>query len=67
MLYWRLRRLLLEDRVESQILDVRPGFTHGQVVAMLRRWFTEDKEAVDVIVCFYFISSISLTMAGITV
>ncbi|CAG7704187.1 unnamed protein product [Allacma fusca] len=46
LLYWRLRRLLLEDRIESQILEVRPGFTHGQVVAMLRRWFMEDKEAI---------------------
>jgi len=44
-LYWRLRRLLLEDRVESQIHQVRTGITHGQVGAMLRRWFIEDKGA----------------------
>jgi len=44
-LYWRLRRLILEDRVESQIKDVRSGLTHGQVGAMLRRWYIEDKGA----------------------
>jgi len=44
-LYWRLRRRILEDRVESQITDVRSGLTHGQVGAMLRRWYIEDKGA----------------------
>ena len=47
-MYWRLRRLLLEDRVESQIHEVRSGLTHGQVEAMLRRWFIEDKGASEV-------------------
>jgi len=46
-LHWRLRRLLLEDRVESQVLDVRPNFTHGQVGVMLRRWFVEDRGQSD--------------------
>jgi acetyl-CoA carboxylase/biotin carboxylase 1 len=46
-LHWRLRRLLLEDRVESQVLDVRPNFTHGQVGVMLRRWFVEDRGQQD--------------------
>lgn len=47
VLHWRLKRLLLEDRIESQILNVRPGFSHGQVVVMLRRWFMEDLDTVD--------------------
>jgi len=46
-LYWRLRRLLLQDRMESQILSAKPGCNHGQVVAMLHRWFMEDKDAID--------------------
>lgn len=45
LLYWRLRRLLLEDRIESQIQDLRSDLNHGQVGAMLRRWFIEDKGA----------------------
>ncbi|CAH0549065.1 unnamed protein product [Brassicogethes aeneus] len=42
LLYWRLRRLLLQDRVIKGHLDSYP---QGQAESMLRRWFIEDKGA----------------------
>ncbi|ODM94341.1 Acetyl-CoA carboxylase [Orchesella cincta] len=48
VLYWRLRRLLLEDNVTNDILQVRPQLSHGQVKVMLKRWFMEDGMAMDV-------------------
>jgi len=47
-LYWRLRRLLLEQTVIAQIMEVRPSLGHGPAEAMLRRWFMEDKGAMNV-------------------
>lgn len=46
-LYWRLRRLLLQHRVVSDILQAQPHLSVGQAEAMLRRWFIEDKTASD--------------------
>jgi len=47
-LYWRLRRLLLEDSVTKEILKVRPTLSHGQCKVMMRRWFVEDGGAMDI-------------------
>ncbi|KAJ9595497.1 hypothetical protein L9F63_013319, partial [Diploptera punctata] len=43
ILYWRLRRLLLEDQIKSEMLNMQPNLNFGQAEAMLRRWFVEDK------------------------
>ena len=48
ILYWRLRRLLLEDKVVSELLDAQPNLAVGQAKAMLRRWFIEHKGASEV-------------------
>jgi len=42
-LYWRLRRLLRQDRVVGALLHVQPKLSVGQAESMLRRWFIEDK------------------------
>jgi len=47
-LYWRLRRLLLEDTVTKEILKVRPTLSYGQCKVMMRRWFVEDGGAMDI-------------------
>ncbi|XP_050313932.1 acetyl-CoA carboxylase isoform X2 [Anthonomus grandis grandis] len=43
--YWRLRRLLLQDRVVKALLEAQPEMALGQGEYMLRRWFVEDKGA----------------------
>ena len=43
ILYWRLRRLLLENQIKSQMLTIQPNLSVGQAEAMLTRWFVEDK------------------------
>lgn len=43
LLYWRLRRRLLEDEIKDEILLTQPSLDVRQVGAMLRRWFIEDK------------------------
>lgn len=43
LLYWRLRRRLLEEEFRSDILSTQPSLDVRQVDAMLRRWFVEDK------------------------
>lgn len=48
ILYWRLRRLLLQDRVITSLLEAQPNLGIGQSEAMLRRWFIEDKGASEV-------------------
>ncbi|XP_031330897.1 acetyl-CoA carboxylase isoform X2 [Photinus pyralis] len=45
ILYWRLRRLLLQDEVVRALLNVQPDVSVGQAESMLRRWFVEDKGA----------------------
>lgn len=47
-LYWRLRRLLLQDRIITALLEAQPHLGIGQGEAMLRRWFVEDKGASEV-------------------
>ncbi|XP_059611586.1 acetyl-CoA carboxylase [Phlebotomus argentipes] len=46
-LYWRLRRLLLEDEFVKKILDAQESLTVGQAQSMLRRWFVEDLGATE--------------------
>ncbi|XP_066148844.1 acetyl-CoA carboxylase isoform X1 [Euwallacea fornicatus] len=45
--FWRLRRLLLQDRVLKALLDAQPEIGLGQGESMLRRWFVEDKGAAE--------------------
>lgn len=52
-LYWRMRRLLLEEYFIKQILDAQDSLSVGQAKSMLRRWFVEDKGATEVSeICF---------------
>ncbi|XP_058168228.1 acetyl-CoA carboxylase [Anopheles ziemanni] len=46
-IYWRLRRLLLEEHFIKQILEAQEGVSVGQARSMLRRWFVEDKGATE--------------------
>jgi acetyl-CoA carboxylase/biotin carboxylase 1 len=48
ILYWRLRRLILQDKVVTALLEAQPLLGVGQGEAMLRRWFVEDKGATEV-------------------
>ncbi|XP_037672903.1 acetyl-CoA carboxylase 2 isoform X2 [Choloepus didactylus] len=45
-LYWRLRRLLLEDQVRQEILRASGELSHEHIQSMLRRWFMESEGAV---------------------
>ncbi|PNI64840.1 ACACB isoform 3 [Pan troglodytes] len=45
-LYWRLRRLLLEDQVKQEILQASGELSHVHIQSMLRRWFVETEGAV---------------------
>ncbi|XP_047552330.1 acetyl-CoA carboxylase 2 isoform X3 [Lutra lutra] len=45
-LYWRLRRLLLEDQIRQEILQASPELSHVHIQSMLRRWFVETEGAV---------------------
>lgn len=47
ILYWRLRRLLAEERVKKEIRRIQSDSSDGQIDAMLRRWFFEDKGSVE--------------------
>lgn len=47
ILYWRLRRLLAEETVKKEIRAVQQDSSDGQIDAMLRRWFFEDKGSVE--------------------
>lgn len=48
LLYWRLRRLLQQNRIKADILAVKPSLSDGEVESMLRRWFVEEHGAVNV-------------------
>ncbi|XP_029777234.1 acetyl-CoA carboxylase 2 isoform X3 [Suricata suricatta] len=45
-LYWRLRRLLLEDQVRQEIQQACSELSHMHIQSMLRRWFVETEGAV---------------------
>lgn len=59
ILYWRLRRRLLEDRVIKALMVAQPELALGQGEAMLRRWFIEDKGATEVVYIFCRVSFVS--------
>ncbi|NXG60343.1 ACACB carboxylase, partial [Hemiprocne comata] len=40
-LYWRLRRLLLEEMVKAEVLKANSELSHIHIQSMLRRWFME--------------------------
>ncbi|KAL1454989.1 hypothetical protein WDU94_009115 [Cyamophila willieti] len=44
-LYWRMKRLLLQNQVKKQLIRIDPNLTDGRALEMLRRWFIEDKGA----------------------
>ncbi|NXC46043.1 ACACB carboxylase, partial [Penelope pileata] len=44
-LYWRLRRLLLEEAVKLEILKANSELSHVHIQSMLRRWFMETEGA----------------------
>uniref|UniRef100_A0A8C3I926 Acetyl-CoA carboxylase beta n=1 Tax=Chrysemys picta bellii TaxID=8478 RepID=A0A8C3I926_CHRPI len=45
-LYWRLRRLLLEEVVKTEILNADSELSNIHIQSMLRRWFMETEGAV---------------------
>ena len=47
-LYWRLRRLLLEDSFIKKIVKAQDNLSVGQAKEMLRRWLVEDKGTTEV-------------------
>ncbi|KAM6119783.1 acetyl-CoA carboxylase 2 isoform 1-T1 [Phoenicopterus ruber ruber] len=44
-LYWRLRRLLLEEAVKAEVLKANSELSHIHIQSMLRRWFMETEGA----------------------
>ncbi|XP_071847877.1 acetyl-CoA carboxylase-like isoform X3 [Apostichopus japonicus] len=46
VLYWRLRRLLLENAAKASIRAVNENLSFGEIGSMLRRWFAEDQGSV---------------------
>ncbi|NXW39922.1 ACACB carboxylase, partial [Nyctiprogne leucopyga] len=44
-LYWRLRRLLLEEEVKVEVLKANSELSHIHIQSMLRRWFMETEGA----------------------
>ncbi|XP_049326203.1 acetyl-CoA carboxylase 2 isoform X3 [Astyanax mexicanus] len=44
--YWRLRRLLLEEVVKSEIIEANRDLNNGHIQSMLRRWFIETEGTV---------------------
>uniref|UniRef100_A0A8C3ETJ2 Acetyl-CoA carboxylase beta n=1 Tax=Corvus moneduloides TaxID=1196302 RepID=A0A8C3ETJ2_CORMO len=44
-LYWRLRRLLLEEMVKGEVLKANSELSHIHIQSMLRRWFMETEGA----------------------
>lgn len=46
-LFWRLRRNILEEKYVKQLLTTQDSLSVGQAKEMLRRWFVEDRGAID--------------------
>ncbi|NWU96796.1 ACACB carboxylase, partial [Upupa epops] len=44
-LYWRLRRLLLQEVVKAEVLKANSELSHIHIQSMLRRWFMETEGA----------------------
>lgn len=53
-MYWRLRRLVVEDMFVKRILRAQDTIKPGQAKEMLRRWFVEDKGTPEVGIFFIF-------------
>jgi len=47
ILFWRLKRVLFENRVLHELMHTNPNLSVGQAQAMLRRWFLEDQGAME--------------------
>ena len=47
-LYWRLRRLLLEDEVTKKVMAIDSSLSQGHIYSMLSRWFIEAQGTVNV-------------------
>lgn len=45
ILYWRMKRLLLQNQVKKQLKRIDANLTDGRALEMLRRWFIEDRGA----------------------
>lgn len=54
ILYWRLRRLLLQDRIKRKMTEMIPSLDDGQAEAMIRRWFIEEKGTAEVSYFLFF-------------
>lgn len=48
LLYWRLKRLILEDELVKEILRAQSNLQFEEAQSMLQRWFLEDKGATEV-------------------
>lgn len=48
ILYMRLKRVLLENRILKDLMEVKTDLSDGQAKAMLRRWFIEDQGEMEV-------------------
>jgi len=48
ILYWRLKRVLFEQRVKDELIRTQPHVSVGQAEEMLRRWFIEDQGDMEV-------------------
>lgn len=66
ILYMRLKRVLLENRILKDLMEVKTDLSDGQAKAMLRRWFIEDQGEMEVCSQFpsvdIFLSPSSLTL-----
>lgn len=50
--YWRLRRLLIEDKFVKKILDISHSITWAAAQALLIEWFMEENKDSDVYATF---------------
>lgn len=41
LLYWRLKRLILEERLKERIQKIITNASNGEMLMMIRRWFIE--------------------------
>ena len=47
-LYWRLRRILAEDRVKKEIRRLKPSCSDTQTGELLKKWFFEERGSLEV-------------------
>lgn len=46
--YWRLKRVILEDRLVKAIMSAQANLQFEEAKSMLNRWFLEEKGATEV-------------------